>query len=218
MAHPYIFSFFFIKQALCCRFVFLELFMIQLLNKYLSQTGSVSVPGLGTFTIVHHPPVYHTVAQGFAAPFDSIEYHPADRDVDEAFIRYLSETEQISNKTAKEHLEKMVLEVKAELHLQGTCRLGSIGVIKKEQHGVPEFESEFFFKEIPELFAPKQIRKTDVHTITVGDQEKSNFEMESFYKQEPKIQKASWWIAALVAGILTIAYLGYYYYVHKNFL
>jgi hypothetical protein len=52
------------------------------------------------------------------------------------------------------------------------------------------------------------------HTILVGDQEKTNFEMNEWLHDDVKIRrkKRTWWIMALVLGAIALAFLIWHFY------
>jgi hypothetical protein len=88
--------------------------------------------------------------------------------------------------------------------------------LKKDGAGNVLLESgaapDFFQQPIP---AMKVNRQDAVHTLLVGDQERTSGEMNVWLHDEAASRKRlSWWVVALVLVVIGLAVLGWHFYTH----
>jgi nucleoid DNA-binding protein len=191
--------------------------MQTLLYKYLAQVGSVSVDGLGTFSILHNAPTYQTVAASYTAPQLQMVCNMDACTTSDGFIDYVATQRNTTYTSAKEFILEQVKIVEELISKNEFDEWKGIGLFKKNSEHkiilVPDTMQSYG----QSIIAERVIRKDEVHAITVGETERTNIEMEAYYNNPHQEHNHKWWIGALVIGIASITYLVYYYIQHKNF-
>jgi|SRR5579859_2380180 len=187
--------------------------MFQVLNAYLFQHRSISIPGLGTIyletlpanvdvadrTIL--PPVYHF---RFDKYFDA-----PDRD----FFSYVAAQRNILDYEAIKWYNEFAFELRNRIRTEPEVSWDGVGVLKKDESGNILFESVqdngIFMAPTPALRVNRQHAQ---HTILVGDQERTNVEMNEWLHEEiDERRKKPWWVIALILGILALAVLAWHF-------
>ncbi len=169
-----------------------------------------NVPGIGTFLlerkpagtdVVHRqisPPVYTiTLKQDSGAPVKKFFYWLADRlhiHFHDAIVRFNDFTYELKNQVLSG--QKITWD--------------NVGVLSKAISGEIRFDS--FLKEFnfdPPVSAARIIREKAVHSVRVGEQEKTSVEMSEWLNPEEE-RKNYWWGPSLIVAILLIIVMGVY--------
>jgi len=188
--------------------------MFQELNAYLFQHRSISIPGLGTIyletlpanvdvadrTIL--PPVYHF---RFDKYFDA-----PDRD----FFSYVAAQRNILDYEAIKWYNEFAFDLRNRIRTEPEVSWEGVGVLKKDEFGNIQFESVadngIFMAATP---AVRVNREHAQHTILVGDQERTNIEMNEWLHEEVgEKKKKPWWVIALILALLALAVLGWHFW------
>src|SRR5260370_29975845 len=92
-----------------------------------------------------------------------------------------------------------------------------VGILRKDDGGNILFEPApadgLFMSPTPAI----RVSHQNAHTLLVGDQERTNVEMNEWLHDEEAARKGwkkSWWIIALVLALLALAALGWHFYVN----
>jgi hypothetical protein len=191
--------------------------MQTLLYKYLAQVNTVSIEGLGTFSIINHKPAYQSIASSYTAPQQQLVFNGEHCITSEGFIDYVAQQRNTTYTYAKEYIANEVIIMQEIMGKNGFDEWKGIGVFKKNlENSISLVPDDIPIYGQP-ITAERVIRKEAIHAITVGEKESTNIEMEAYYNTAPTHSKQNWWITALVIGIATIAYLVYYYFTHYHF-
>ncbi len=128
-----------------------------------------------------------------------------------AAINHISETE------AADRFNDFVYDLKKELEAGKKITWEGVGVFKKETTGEIKFEGRK--KEssgLGEVIAKKVIRENAEHTMLVGEVEKTSTQMTEMLSGDIDIKRkrSHWWLWPLVAIIMIVIFLGWYFSEH----
>ncbi|MGI8951822.1 MAG: hypothetical protein ACR2FN_09595 [Chitinophagaceae bacterium] len=159
--------------------------MLNNFYKYLSVNKKLSLPNIGSFTINQQSAQLDFINKTLHAPLFLICF-----DTD-------------TNKIESSKLNDLSNEIENNCKNNGSVYLRGIGNLKKENANYffePESSVQNFF---PDIIVEKIVRKNAQHTIRVGEEERTNTEMQEFFA-EAKIKKNKWWAYAIVLTLLGI--------------
>jgi hypothetical protein len=190
--------------------------MLQVLNAYLFQHRSISIPGLGTIyleTFSAHvdvadrtvlPPIYRF---RFDKYFDAPE---------KEFFAYLAAQGKMLDFEAIKWYNEFSFELRNRIRNEQEVPWEGVGVLKKDGSGNILLESAaapaFFLQPVS---AMKVNHPDAVHTLLVGDRERTSGEMNEWLHEEGVTPKRlSWWVVALVLVVIGLAILAWHFYTH----
>lgn len=126
------------------------------------------------------------------------------------FFYWLGEALNISDREAVVRFNDFAFEIKKRLASEGRIVWDHVGTLVQGASGqVRLLPMDDIVIEDP-VAAEKVIREHAEHTVLVGEQEKTSTEMTELLA--PHIgEKSHWWIYALIAGILILAFLAWYF-------
>jgi hypothetical protein len=187
--------------------------MFEVLNSYLFQHKSISIPGLGTIFLEtlpassdignKHilPPVYH---------FRFDKYFDAP---DKDFFSYLAAEKNMADYEAIKWYNEFSYELRNRIKQEDKVKWDDVGVLRKDYAGNIIFESA---SGAPRFLKPVSanaiIRKDAQHSLLVGDKETSNYEMnEWLHPGQDTKKKETWWMYALVIGLAALLVLLFHF-------
>ena len=190
--------------------------MLQVLNAYLFQHRSISIPGLGTIYLETFsarvdvadrtvlPPVYRF---RFDKYFDAPE---------KEFFAYLAAQGKMLDFEAIKWYNEFSFDLRNRIRNEDEVPWEGVGVLRKDGSGNILLESAaapaFFLQPVP---AMKVNRQDAVHTLLVGDRERTSGEMNEWLQEDGVSRKRlSWWVVALVLVVIGLAILAWRFYTH----
>jgi hypothetical protein len=187
--------------------------MYEVLNKYLVQHKSISIPGLGAL-VAETVPAMTDFANRRILPmqikFRFDKYFDAP---DREFFAYLALQKNIADFEAIKWYNEFAYELRSRIRLEHRAEWEGVGVFKSEAGGDVVFESfPAPFECFPNVTAERVIRPDARHSILVGDQEKTNYEMSELLSDEVHKEKGSWWIYAIIIAAITLLVLFFHFY------
>jgi hypothetical protein len=190
--------------------------MFSLLNSYLFQHKSISIPGLGTIYLETLPASIDTSTQNMLPPLYYFRFDKYFDSPDRQFFNFLATQQQIADYEALRLYNDFSYQVKEKINQNEAVTWDGVGVLKKDTDGNIVFESAMnnpaFMQPVP---ARKVIRPDARHVLLVGDTERTSTEMNAWLNQEQQlVRKRPWWIYALVVGILSVLALVFYFSMH----
>jgi nucleoid DNA-binding protein len=185
------------------------------IQKYLSHNREVVVSGLGAFKVIKNTPEWQAVPQQFVAPTTDIVWTASSEATTEQFINYIAQTKKISLTSAIDFINNEIAIMGNLIDKNGFDEWIGLGTFKRDTLRKITFVPNETLQYSKMVAAEKVIRKNEVHTMTVGEQETTNTAMEAFYS-EPEKKPFKWWLWPLIIGVGGIAYILYYYFVYKN--
>jgi hypothetical protein len=186
--------------------------MYQDLYEYLLLNGQLNLPGIGTIVLekkaaeidfAHrqiNPPAYSIALRQDSAS------GPARK-----FFYWLSDRWNMQHHEAIVKFNGFVLELKNQVLAGKKVVWDHVGTLTKGMSGDIRFEPALKQHQFDQpVNAPRIIRDKAVHTVRVGEQEKSSVEMAEWLNPGEEA-RTYWWAPALIAAILLVIFMGLYF-------
>ncbi len=187
----------------------------EVLNKYLAQHKSISIPGLGALVTENVPAI---------TDFVNRQIHPVQRKwrfdkyfdaPDRDFYNYLAHQQNIPDFEAIRWYNEFAYDLRNQIRMSGSATWKGIGVFTRELNGEISFEQLHSAYELyPTVAAERVVRSSVNHAILVGDKEKTTHEMTEYFNEDKKPPtttaefQISWkkfaWVLATLALVLLI--------------
>lgn len=185
--------------------------MQQLVVKYLAQKGTVTIQNMGTFSLEHLTPTLQPIHKTITAPQQHIHYSSSASDTCSGFIAYVSQQLHISIADAVDYINNHVSHIKACCVKNGYDAWFALGTFKQKGNGELAFTAIENLSYLQPTQAVKVVRTSDTHTITVGENQKTNAEMKAFFVPNTTKSNNTWLLISLIAALISIGYILYYY-------
>jgi len=186
--------------------------MFQVLNAYLFQHKSISIPGLGTIYLEARSASVDVADRTILPPLYQFRFDKYFDAPDREFFSYIATQRNILDYEAIKWYNEFSLDLRNRIRTEEQVEWEGVGILRKNG-GEIAFESAsggLFMNPTPALRVNHQNAQ---HTLLVGDQERTNTEMnEWLHDEETGAPKKSWWIIALVLAAVTLAILGWHFY------
>jgi hypothetical protein len=157
----------------------------EILNKYLAQHKSISIPGLGALVAENVPAI---------ADFVNKQIHPVQRKwrfdkyfdaPDRDFYNYLAHQQNIPDFEAIRWYNEFAYDLRNRIRTDGSATWKGIGNFKREPNGEISFEQlRPAYELYPAIAAERVVRSSVNHQILVGDKEKTAQEMTEYFNDE----------------------------------
>jgi len=188
-------------------------FMFEVLNKYLMQHKSISIPGLGSLVAETIPAVTDFANKQLLPVQLKFRYDKYFDSPDREFFAYLSRKKNIPDFEAIKWYSEFAYELRHKIRIEEQAVWDGVGVFKKDIGGdiifepfIPEYELYAAVK------AERVIHSNAKHSILVGDKEKTNYEMTEWLSDEVHVEKESWWVYALILAAIGLIILFFHLY------
>jgi hypothetical protein len=178
-----------------------------LLYRYFSLSGSVSIPGLGALSLKRIPAVNDFSSRQLFPPAQVLKYNANINSASVEQASYIARLSGMNKEHVDNELKILGEELKTRLMTERKLEWMDVGSFSVSDEG----EIGFVPKTVTtEFFAPVHyvhvLRPDAEHTIKVGEEEKTNTDMEVFFEdQRANAEKIKWEKAALV--LVSIALL-----------
>lgn len=188
--------------------------MFQVLNAYLFQHRSISIPGLGSIYLETHPASVDVAERTILPPVYQFRFDKYFDAPDREFFSFIATQRNILDFEAIKWYNEFSFELRNRIRTEDQVDWEGVGILKKDNSGNVIFESiadnGLFMAPTPALRVNRQNAQ---HTLLVGDQEKTNFEMNEWLHEETSgNKKFSWKLVALIIGLLAMVILGWHFY------
>jgi hypothetical protein len=190
--------------------------MFQVLNAYLFQHRSISIPGLGTIYLETLPASVDVAERTMLPPAYRFRFDKYFDAPDATFFAYLAVQKRILDYEAIKWYNEFSFELRNRIRSEDAVSWDGVGILRKDGAGNVLFEAAaspmLFFQPTP---AMRVTRQDAQHTMLVGDRERTSGEMNEWLLDDAERRKrVSWWVIALVLGGICLAILGWYFYTH----
>ena len=181
----------------------------QVLNAYLFQHRSISIPGLGTIYLETFPANVDVADRTILPPLYKFRFDKYFDSPDREIFAYIASQRKWYNEFSTDLRNRIRTEEKVDWE--------GVGTLSKDEGGNVLFEpasmSGLYMAPTPAIRINRQNAQ---HTLLVGDQERTNVEMNEWLHDEEAASKRkwAWWVVALVLAILALAALGWHFYVN----
>jgi len=188
--------------------------MFQVLNAYLFQHRSISIPGLGTIYLESVPASADVADRTILPPAYRFRFDKYFDAPDKEFFSYIAAQRNMLDYEAIKWYSEFSFELRNRIRAEDQVSWDGVGVLKKDPSGNVIFESvsgnPLFMAPTPAMRVNRQDAQ---HTLLVGDRERTNVQMNEWLHDEGAVRKKrSWWIIALVLGGIALAILGWHFY------
>jgi len=189
--------------------------MFQVLNAYLFQHRSISVPGLGTIYLETFSASVDVADRTILPPLYQFRFDKYFDSPDREFFAYIASPRNALDYEAIKWYNEFSLDLRNRIRTEEKVDWDGVGILKKGENGSVIFEpaptSGLFMTPTPALRVNRQNAQ---HTLLVGDQERTNVEMNEWLLDEESVdkRKRSWWIIALVLALLALIALAWHFY------
>ena len=170
--------------------------MVDLIVRFLSTHKRVSLKGIGSFSVEHLPARLDFPNRLLHAP-ETILHFTAEAEDDTVFEQWLVQELRQSIDEIKTLRQNFTDEFKRILNSKNEVELAGIGRFAKEENQLIHFTSAFETIVGMPVVAEKIIRKNTSHSIRVGEEEKTNVEMEELLLRKHRKPLNLWWLIAI---------------------
>jgi hypothetical protein len=187
--------------------------MFQVLNAYLFQHRSISIPGLGTIYLETLPASVDVAERTMLPPAYRFRFDKYFDAPDRDFFSYIASQENILDYEAIKWYNEFSFNLRNRIRTEEEVNWEGVGILKKDDSGNVLFESvpdKVFILPTPAMRVNRQDAQ---HTLLVGDQERTSVEMNEWLSEDTSVgKKRPWWIIALILGVIALAVLGWHFY------
>jgi len=190
--------------------------MFAVLNAYLFQHRSISIPGLGTIYLETLPAEADVVDRTMLPPGYRFRFDKYFDAPDKEFFGYLASQQNMLDFEAIKWYNEFSFELRNRIRSEEQVNWDGVGILKKDGSGNVLFESvkapAFFLQPTPAI----RVQREDAqHTLVVGDRERTSGEMNEWLQEENNgRRRISWWVIAIVLAVAGLAVLGWHFYTH----
>ena len=181
------------------------------LYEYLVLFKRLNIPGIGTFLLERKPAVTDLTHRQINSPAYTIRLQNNSETPGRKFFYWLADKLKIHYHEAIVRFNSFAYDLKDEVLAGNKIIWHNVGTLTKGISGEVRFESllvEHHF-DAP-VSAARIIREKAVHSLKVGEEEKTSTEMiEQLYPEEKQL--SYWWAPALIAAIILLILLGLYF-------
>jgi len=190
--------------------------MIQLVNNYLLQHKSVSIPGLGTIYVERVPAQSDFINRQLLPPAYHFRFDKYFDDPEKEFFTFLATSKNIPEYEAIKLYNEWALNIRNGIDTEHNTLLEGIGALKRNASGDIVFEPFSALKTYDVAVPAERIIRTNArHAMIVGDMETTTMEMTD-YLQEVHKEKASWWIYALIIVAVALVAIFFHYFINGS--
>lgn len=187
--------------------------MYEELYQYFIQHKNLAVPGVGTLLLERKPSVSYFVNKQINPPFYSVTLQASIDSPSIHFFKWLAGSLHISDHDAIIRFNDFVFDLKRQINDGSTIEWQGMGKFKKGLSGELKFAPAIKSAMEKPVAAEKVIREKAEHMVRVGEDQKTSAEMTEMLNQPPA-KKSRWWITALLASLLALLFIGWYFSEH----
>lgn len=170
--------------------------MVDLIVRFLSTHKRVSLKGIGSFSVEQLPARLDFPNRLLHAP-ETILHYTTEAEEDAGFDEWLMQELRLPSDEIKTQRQNFTEEFKRILNSKNEVELAGIGRFAKEENQLIHFTSAFETIVGMPVVAEKIIRKNTQHSIRVGEEEKTNVEMEELLLRKHRKPLNFWWLIAI---------------------
>ncbi|MEK7224711.1 MAG: hypothetical protein AAB221_03400 [Bacteroidota bacterium] len=182
--------------------MYAELYQYFILHKRLS------LPGIGTFLLHRKPAETDFPNRQVKPPLYTAVFSDETGIASKNFFHWLGHALGVSDRNAVIRFNDFAFDMKKQIADGTVINWNGLGVLNKGLAGEIKFTAASFISEKP-VAAEKVIREKAEHFVRVGEDEKTSVEMTAMLNK-PAVARSYWWVSALILGVLSIAFIGWY--------
>jgi hypothetical protein len=186
--------------------------MFNVLNNYLFQHKSISVPGLGTIYLETLPAQSDASGKNILPPAYHFRFDKYFDAPDKDFFLHLAAEKKIPDYEAIKWYNEFSYELRNKIRHEEKAEWEGVGVLKKDDEGNIVFESTTgtpsFLQPVP---ANLVNRNGAVHSLVTEENNNIPLATQLPYPEELIARKNYWWVYALVAAVVAIVILLFHF-------
>ena len=188
--------------------------MYKAVRKFLALNHHLALPGIGNFNVEIVPAQIDIANRTILPSSTQIKFSNEKLPAEKFFYNFLARELNVDELQAIRRFTDFTTQLQSDLQEDKPVVLKGIGELKKQTSNVINFKSEKLSEYYPALIAERVIRKNAIHTIKVGEQEKTSDEMQTALNiQQEIVHEERWWIPAVIFAVIGILSIVYYYFV-----
>lgn len=191
--------------------------MIEILNTYLVQHRSLSIPGLGTIYIEKTPAQTDFVNKQILPPSYHYRFDKFFDSPHKDFFHFLAGERQIPEYEAIKDYNEWAQDFRNRIRSEETIQWQGVGTLSQDAAGeisfAPQATITSYLQPVP---AERVVRTNSQHAMLVGDKETTNVEMTELLSEETYVEKESWWIYALIIAAVSLVAIFFYFNQNGN--
>lgn len=177
------------------------------LYEYLVLHRQLSIPGFGTFLLERKPAGTDITHRQINPPVFSITLDQSRETPAKKFFYWMADRLHIHYHEAIVRFNSFCYDLKQHILAGNTVTWNNVGTFTKGISGEIRFDPSVTDRRFdPPVSATRMIREKAVHTVRVGEQEKTSVEMSEWLHPEEG-RKSYWWTPALIAGIILVIFI-----------
>ncbi len=186
--------------------------MFNVLNNYLFQHKSISVPGLGTIYLEKLPAKKDAQGNNILPPAYYFRFDKYFDAPDKDFFLHLAAEKNIPDYEAIKWYNEFSFELRNKIRQEEKAEWEGVGILKKDEEGNIIFESTAgtpgFMQPVPADFVKRVHTEPDLLVHEIENNVPAN---ESTYAEEIIGEKNSWWLYALAAAAIAVIVLLFHF-------
>jgi hypothetical protein len=180
-----------------------------LLYKYLILKGRICIPNFGCLQLGYVSAINNFANKKLYPPKTTIQFNSTEENITPNLVGYLAEQANLSEENTIELLNEFSVQLKVKIDSEEKVDWTGLGTITSLDNGTFSFQSKLpsnlFFDEIPYKHI---IREKISHAVKVGEDERTNTDMETYFiDQKNKSNLKTWKTAALALLILSVMFI-----------
>ena len=187
--------------------------MFQILNSYLFQHKSISIPGLGTIFLEKRLSSLSEDGKDILAPVYHFRFDKYFDAPDKDFFSHLAAEKQIPDYEAMKLYNEFSYELRSKIRVQEKVEWEGVGVLRRDQEGNIVFESSAGTPEFLgaiHLSYPSRIQKKEGNSADAEEPQRVWEEVIS-YPEDILQRETKWWIYSMIAAIIAITVLLFHF-------
>jgi hypothetical protein len=190
--------------------------MFEVLNSYLFQHKSISIPGLGTIFLERSPAQTDLGNQNILPPSYFFRFDKYFDAPDKDFFSFLAAEKNIPDYEAIKWYNEFSYNLRNKIRLDDSVSWDDVGVLKKDNTGNIVFETVAVMQLSLEPVRANTISRKDLKHLLTGEKETSDNELtEPEQEEEKAAKKETWWIYALAIAVIASGILIYHFSINK---
>ncbi|MBC6489988.1 hypothetical protein BC349_03340 [Flavihumibacter stibioxidans] len=187
-------------------------FYMEILNSYLYQQKSISIPGLGTLHMERMPARTDFVNRRLLPPGFNFRFDKYFDAPGKDFFGYIAAKKQIPDFEAIKWYNEFAFDLRTKIRNKEKAEWPELGYFQADENGEIFFEAKYEnFPVLPAVDAVRILRENAEHHLLVGDVERTNTEMPEILTGV-FVEKASWWIYVIIIAALALSICFYHFY------
>ena len=186
--------------------------MIDILNGYLIQHKSISIPGLGTIYLERLPAMNDFTNRQIHPPSFRFRFDKYFDAPDKDFFTFLAAQKEIPEYEAIKQYNEFAYELRNSIRHDDHFNWPEVGVLSKEISGEIHFESATPASILAPVPANRVIRQHAAHTLLVGEQETTTQQMTEILSEGTYVERESWWTYALIIFAVALVILFFHFF------